>query len=179
MKARGESSRSRMERLCSRLTIAVPPNTKKFNLDSDCYRGHVYKTLRPRLKIKFLSFSAMPKKEDPIKSLLPYDTSRGGQVIEKIDLSVIDSNRKSKLYNYASSKMEDIKRQYEETINLWEWNEFVDSFHIGFEPVVGKIYYMYETSSKFISILSPAEFRKECVGITKLTSEGYWEKINK
>ena len=100
-------------------------------------------------------------------------------MIEKIDLSIIDSNRKSKLYNYASSKMEDIKRQYEETIDLWEWNEFVDSFRIGFEPVVGKTYYMYETSSKFLSILSPEEFRKECVGITKLTSEGYWEKIKK
>ncbi len=121
----------------------------------------------------------MPKKEDPIKSLLAYDTSRGGQVIEKLDLSLIDSNRKSKLYNYASSKMEDIRRQYEETISLWEWNEFVDSFHIGFEPVVGKTYYLYETSSKFISILSPQEFKKECVGMTKLTSDGYWERINK
>jgi hypothetical protein len=121
----------------------------------------------------------MPQKEDQIKSLLPYDTSRGGQVIEKIDLSVIDTNRKSKLYNYASAKMEDIKRQYEETIALWEWNEFVDSFKIGFEPVVGKIYYMYESSTKFISILSPAEFKRECVGITKLNSDGYWEKLSK
>jgi len=119
----------------------------------------------------------MPQKEDQIKSLLPYDTSRGGQVISKIDLSVIDSNRKSKLYNYASSKMEDIKKQYDDTIALWEWNEFVDSFSIGFEPVVGKKYYLYESSTKFISILSPAEFRKECVGITKLNSDGYWEKI--
>ena len=61
----------------------------------------------------------MPEKEGQIKSLLPYDTSRGGQVIAQIDLSVIDSNRKSKLYNYASAKMDDIKRQYEET-NLAE-----------------------------------------------------------
>jgi hypothetical protein len=35
----------------------------------------------------------MPEKEGQIKSLLPYDTSRGGQVITQIDLSVIDSNR--------------------------------------------------------------------------------------
>ena len=121
----------------------------------------------------------MPKKEDPIKSLLPYDTSRGGQVIEKIDLSVIDTNRKSKLYNYASSKMEDIKRQYDETLALWEWNEYVDSFNIGFEPVVGKIYYLYERSTKFISILSPEVFKRECIGITKLNCDGYWEKLNK
>jgi len=120
----------------------------------------------------------MPEKEGQIKSLLPYDTSRGGQVITQIDLSVIDTNRKSKLYNYATAKMDDIKRQYEETIALWEWNEFVDSFKIGFEPVVGKTYYLYEASTKFLSILSPTEFRKECVGITKLNSDGYWEKVN-
>jgi len=99
-------------------------------------------------------------------------------VIKLMDLSLIDSNRKSKLYNYASSKMEDIKRQYEETIALWEWNEFVDSFNIGFEPVVGKVYYLYESSTKFLSILSPSEFKKECVGITKLNTDGYWEKIS-
>jgi len=99
-------------------------------------------------------------------------------VITQIDLSVIDTNRKSKLYNYATAKMDDIKRQYEETIALWEWNEFVDSFKIGFEPVVGKTYYLYEASTKFLSILSPTEFRKECVGITKLNSDGYWEKVN-
>jgi hypothetical protein len=132
----------------------------------------------PPLKNYFCSFYPMPPKEDPIKSLLPYDTSRGGQVIEQIDLSIINSNRKSKLFNYASSKMEDIKKQYEDTIALWKWNEFVDSFNIGFEPVVGKIYYMYDTHSKFISILSPNEFKKECVGITKLNTDGYWEKLS-
>jgi hypothetical protein len=53
----------------------------------------------------------------------------------------------------------------------------VDSFNIGFEPVIGKTYYLYESSTKFISILSPAEFKKKCVGVTKLNSDGYWEKI--
>jgi molybdopterin-guanine dinucleotide biosynthesis protein A len=38
--------------------------------------------------------SLMPQKEDPIKSLLPYDTSRGGQVIEQIDLSIINTQSK-------------------------------------------------------------------------------------
>jgi len=81
---------------------------------------------------------------NPIKSLLPYDMDRGGQVIEKLDLSFVNQNRKNKLNNYANAKLEDIKKQYEETVALWEWNEYVDSFNIGFDPVVGKVYYLYE-----------------------------------
>jgi hypothetical protein len=52
----------------------------------------------------------------------------------------------------------------------------LDSLHIGFEPVVGKTDYMYERGSKFISILSPQGFKKKCLGITKLTSDGDSEK---
>lgn len=119
----------------------------------------------------------MPHKEDPIKSLIPYDISRGGQVIEKLDLTFVNHNRKSKLFHYATSKMEDIKQQYNQTMALWEWNEYVDTFNINFEPTVGKTYYLYEGTTKFVSMLSPTEFKKECIGATKLNSDGYWEKI--
>jgi hypothetical protein len=118
------------------------------------------------------------KNPQPVKSLIPYDMDRGGQVIEKLDLTFVNQNRKNKLHNYATAKMEDIKKQYDDTIALWEWNNYVDSFNIGFDPVVGKTYYLYEGTTKFVSILSPKEFKRECVGITKLTSDGYWEKIS-
>lgn len=116
--------------------------------------------------------------KEKVKSLLPYDMDRGGQVIEKLDLTFINHNRKNKLHAYASSKMEDLKKQYDETIALWEWNDYVDSFNISFDPVVGKTYYLYEASTKFISILSPSEFKRECVGVTKLCTDGYWIKVN-
>lgn len=119
----------------------------------------------------------MPKKEDPIKSLIPYDMDRGGQVIEKLDLTFANHNRKNKLHSYATSKLEEIKKQYDETIELWKWNDYVDSFNIGFEPVVGKTYYLYEGVTKFISILSPQEFKRECVGVAKLCSDGYWQQV--
>ena len=112
-----------------------------------------------------------------IKSLLSYDMARGGQVIEKLDLTFVNHNRKNKLHSFATAKMEDLKKQYDETIALWEWNDYVDSFDIGFEPVVGKTYYLYEGITKFISILSPEEFKKKTLGATKLSADGYWIKI--
>jgi hypothetical protein len=119
----------------------------------------------------------MPEKDNLVKSLIPYDVNRGGQVIEKLDLTFINHNRKSKLFHYATSKLEDIKKQYNQTIALWEWNEYVDTFDINFDPVVGKTYYLYEASTKFVSLLSPTEFKRECVGAAKLNSDGYWEKV--
>jgi hypothetical protein len=53
----------------------------------------------------------------------------------------------------------------------------VDSFNISFEPVIGQTYYLYEGTTKFVSILSPQEFRKETLGATKLCADGYWIKI--
>ena len=115
---------------------------------------------------------------EAIKSLLPYDMARGGQVIEKLDLTFANHNRKNKLHSYATSKMDDLRKQSEDTIALWEWNEYVDTFDIGFEPVVGKTYYLYEGVTKFVSILSPKEFRKKSLGTIKLSSDGYWIKLD-
>jgi hypothetical protein len=103
--------------------------------------------------------------------------ARGGQVIEKLDLTFVNHNRKNKLHSFASAKMDDLKKQYDETIALWEWNDYVDSFDIGFEPVVGKTYYLYEGIRNFVSILSPEEFKKKTLGATKLSADGYWIKI--
>jgi len=122
-------------------------------------------------------FLSMQQTAENAKALLAYDTSRGGQVIEKLDLTFINHNRKNKLHAYASSKMEDLQRQYDETLKLWEWNNYVDSFEIGFEPVVGKTYYLYEGIKNFVSILTPTEFKKRALGCTKLSSDGYWVEI--
>lgn len=103
--------------------------------------------------------------------------TRGGQVIEKLDLTFVNHNRKNKLHSFATAKMEDLKKQYDETIALWEWNDYVDSFDIGFEPVVGKTYYLYQGITKFVSILTPQEFKKESLGATMLSADGYWIKI--
>lgn len=115
--------------------------------------------------------------DEHIKSMLPYDVSRGGQVVEKLDLTYINSNRKNKLHAYAVAKMDDLRNQYEQTMALWQWNEYVDSFDINFEPIVGKTYYLYQGITKFVSILSPTEFKRPCLGTTQLSHDGYWVKL--
>jgi hypothetical protein len=114
------------------------------------------------------------------KSLLPYDMSRGGQVIEVLDLSVFQVNRSVKLDHYIKAKSEVLQKQYKEMVELWEWNNYVDQFKVNFEPVIGKTYYLYEGTTKFISILSPEEL-KTCkfLGSVTLCSDGYWVNNDK
>lgn len=114
---------------------------------------------------------------EKVKSLLPYDMSRGGQTIQQLDLTFVNHNRKNKLFSFATSKLEELQKQYNDTLTLWEWNNYVDSFNINFEPVIGQTYYLYEGTTKFVSILSPKEFRKESLGATKLCADGYWIKL--
>ena len=113
--------------------------------------------------------------DEHIKSMLPYDVSRGGQVVEKLDLKYI--NIKYELHAYAVAEMDDLRNQYEQTMALWQWNEYVDSFDINFEPIVGKTYYLYQGITKFVSILSPTEFKRSCLGVTQLSHDGYWVKL--
>lgn len=115
---------------------------------------------------------------EPIKSILPYDMQRGGQVIEVLDLGVFKNNSRNKLDNYVLAKSNSLKKEYEELVDLWDWNNYVDEFKLNFEPVIGKTYFLYEGSTKFVSILSPTELTTvKHLGKTKLTSDGYWVKI--
>lgn len=113
-----------------------------------------------------------------IKSLLPYDVERGGQVIQIPDLSIFQNKQQNALIKYVEAKAQEIQKEYNKLLEIYKWNEYVMGFKINFEPIVGKTYYLYEASTNFISILTPKELTTcKFVGSTKLTSDNYWIKI--
>ena len=112
-----------------------------------------------------------------IKSILPYDVERGGQPIQLLDLSIFQSKQHNALNKYIEAKAHEIQKDYKELVELYNWNEYIMQFKINFEPIVGKTYYLYEATTKFISILTPKELTTcKCVGSAKLTSDNYWIK---
>jgi hypothetical protein len=111
------------------------------------------------------------------KSILPYDTERGGQKIQLLDLSVFQNKHQHALGKYLSAKVEEIQEEYNNLLDIYKWNEYVMGFKINFEPIVGRVYYLYEASTNFVSILSPKELSTcKFVGSTKLTADNYWIK---
>ena len=112
-----------------------------------------------------------------IKSILPYDLERGGQKIQLLDLSIFQNKQQNSLNNYIHAKADEIKKEYENLLEIYKWNEYVMQFKINFEPVVGRVYYLYEATTNFISILSPKELTTcKYVGAAKLTADNYWTK---
>lgn len=111
------------------------------------------------------------------KSILPYDVERGGQIIQLPDLSIFQNKQQNALAKYIQASIEDLQTKYLNLLEIYKWNEYVMSFKINFEPVVGKVYYLYEASTNFISILTPDELTTcKFIGSTKLTADNYWIK---
>jgi hypothetical protein len=112
-----------------------------------------------------------------IKSILPYDVERGGQTIQLLDLSIFQNKQQNALNKYIEAKINDIQDEYHKLLEIYKWNEYVMSFKINFEPIVGRVYYLYEATTNFVSILTPKELTTcKFVGSTKLTPDNYWIK---
>ena len=62
---------------------------------------------------------------------------------------------------------------------LTERSFLLTSFKFGFEPVIGETYHLYVGSDgkNFLSLISPNEWNRECLGSFQLTTEQKWIKI--
>lgn len=72
-----------------------------------------------------------------------------------------------------------IVETYNELFEEVFWNNTIYGSVIRFQPVIGEIYYLYNSNEKyFISIISPSEWKKNCIGKFKYEYNGKWTKLN-
>ena len=67
-----------------------------------------------------------------IKSILPYDVERGGQVIHLPDLSIFQNKQQNALNKYIQASVEDLQTKYLNLLEIYKWNEYVMGFKINF-----------------------------------------------
>lgn len=113
-------------------------------------------------------------------SLLPYATSVGAPVIKADDLAGWKSMGINKVNKEFESKFNELKAQYQNLIEEFEWNELLYNSRFSFEPIVGEIYHLYKDndSNNFLSLIAPEEWNKEHVGTFRLNSDKKWILIN-
>jgi hypothetical protein len=113
-------------------------------------------------------------------SLLPYATSVGAPVIKADDLASWKSMGINKVNKEFESKFNELKAQYQNLIEEFEWNELLYNSRFSFEPIVGEIYHLYKDndSNNFLSLIAPEEWNKEHVGTFRLNSDKKWILIN-
>lgn len=105
------------------------------------------------------------------------------------DLDKLQQLRHLNLNKKIETKLQEIKKEYDELVALNDWNNFVDTFECRVECEVGQVYYLYEDTSedtkqfypngrKFISIVHPNEFKIKYKyhGASKINSFGFFEK---
>ena len=109
-------------------------------------------------------------------SLLPYATSTGAPVIKMDDVVSWKSRGISNVNKEFENKFNELKAQYQNLVNEYEWNELVYSSRFAFEPVIGEVYHLYrgDDGINFLSLISPEEWNKEHIGTFKLNSDKKW-----
>ncbi|CAA9194888.1 hypothetical protein FLA105534_00374 [Flavobacterium bizetiae] len=112
--------------------------------------------------------------------LLPYATSLGAPVIKTDDLAGWKNMGINKVNKEFESKFNELKMQYQDLIQEFQWNELVYNARFSFEPIVGEIYHLYKDTddSNFLSLIGPKEWNKEYVGTFRLNSDKKWILID-
>jgi hypothetical protein len=111
---------------------------------------------------------------------LTYGSNQGAPAIRLEDVGgwkSIQAQRANKLF---TKKYDEIKEDFKQLINEVQWNEFVYSAKYSFIPVMGEIYYLYETANgeSFLSLIAPNEWHMKFIGATQLDSNNKWIQIN-
>ena len=104
-----------------------------------------------------------------------YPTTLGSQSFQPESIKSIKTDAKP----FFLEKFNEIKEQYDTLINKLKWNELIFNSNIGFNPIIGKKYYLYKKNKlTFLSIIKPNEWKMKYLGTFILESNHTWKKIN-
>ena len=113
-------------------------------------------------------------------SVLPYATNVGAPAIRMDDVVSWKNRNISTVNKEFENKFKELKSQYENLMQEFEFNELVYSAKFSFEPVIGEIYHLYtgEDGVNFLSLIAPQEWNKQHLGTFKLNSDKKWIILN-
>ena len=112
-------------------------------------------------------------------ALLPYGSNIGAPAIKVSNIEHWKEPRVLSINQHFENKFEEIKNEYEKLIEEYKWNELVYKAKFSFEPVIGKIYYLYYglNDKVFLSLIGPNEWNKKHIGSFKYNYDNKWIKI--
>jgi hypothetical protein len=111
--------------------------------------------------------------------LLPYGTNVSAPAIKVEDITAWKSVNATKVNHQLKTKFNELKEEYKKLVEEYKWNELVYNAKFNFEPVIGQTYHLYigRDTNIFLSMITPNEWKYECVGSFSLDSNNKWNKI--
>jgi len=111
---------------------------------------------------------------------LPYPTSTLSPKIVPNDLSTFKSRGISQVERELQQKLIEIREEYIEVVDHYNWNKLVYESEINFEPVIGNIYHIYNLRGKnTLSMIGPEEcfFSDSHLATFKLNVDKQWDLV--
>lgn len=111
--------------------------------------------------------------------LLPYGSNIGAPSITMTDIQSWKEPRVLELNKQFQDRFEDLKKEYQKLVEEYHWNDLVYQSKFSFEPVIGKIYHLYEGENQktFLSLIEPNQWNKTHIGSFRYTYDNKWIKI--
>ncbi|MFT5751038.1 MAG: hypothetical protein ACI828_002781 [Flavobacteriales bacterium] len=112
-------------------------------------------------------------------ALKPYATSVGAPVITTTDTIAWKNRSINKLNHKVQTRFREIKDQYEQLMQEFEYNNLIYSAKFSFEPIIGQTYHLYsrDNGESFLSIIAPDQCRFDPLGSFQLNADQIWEKV--
>lgn len=112
-------------------------------------------------------------------ALRPYGTNSSAPAIKPLNTVTWKNDGINKVNKQFKSQFDELKKQYEEMMMQFEYNELIYKAKFGFEPIIGEVYYLYNDKNEqsFLSIIAPNECNFKHLGSFRLNSQKMWEKI--
>jgi hypothetical protein len=143
------------------------------------------------IDISQIDLEKLKEKTAENPSLLPYAHTVGGVVIKPEDEGKIKTNALEAMYQQTDMQMEQLYKQMQllaaqaKDINTRKLiSERVYQAEMRFEPLIGRIYYLYERNEKadVLSLIAPNEWGRSkkyanCIATIRLLADHTWEII--
>ena len=123
--------------------------------------------------------SKKPKNVADNPGLLPYGSNVGAPSIKVDNIESWKNSKVIKVNKEFNNRYESLKKQYDELVEEFKWNEIVYNSKFNFEPVVGETYHLYygQNRSTFLSLVEPSQWNKEHIGSFTLNYDNKWIKL--
>ena len=113
-------------------------------------------------------------------ALKPYGTSASSPVIKPLNTATWRNDGVQRVNKQFKSKFDEVRKEYEELLQKFEYNDLVYNSKFSFEPNIGEVYHLYNNRKKepFLSIIFPNQCSFHHLGSFRLNSDKMWEKLD-
>ena len=112
-------------------------------------------------------------------NILPYGSNVGAPAIRIENLQGWKDTRVQNVNNQFEGRLLELKKEYDNLIEEYKWNDLVYQSKFNFEPIINKIYHLYYSTSgsTFLSLVEPHEWNKEHIGSFRYNHDNKWIKL--